>query len=250
MSILTYSAAQRLLSVFEFLTRNKSGKFADLASCLGVSSDIPSVMSEVGLLYVQMDAISRDIEAFSDSPSQQGIGNLFQNDLMGIRKSLQSLSLNPKNSSYGSEIDPTSLVALRYIEAALPKEQLKSEDEIAEIRTKIAEIQSDVETSRELPKVLREWLLDLVRMMRDGIDRYCIRGTRGLREQLRSIVGELCLSQGVSKEVKQTKPEIWTVISTVMTAFIKMADLTEKYGPAIETVLQTTPILIESCGGR
>jgi hypothetical protein len=91
-----------------------------------------------------------------------------------------------------------------------PQEEQSPIDESEHVRKLCDELRAGTLGSKDISKTLRDWLLDMVRAMRDGIDRYQIRGARGLRQRLHEVLGSLMLNWKLAEEVKKKAPTIWT----------------------------------------
>jgi hypothetical protein len=91
----------------------------------------------------------------------------------------------------------------------LPQEETIAPEEIEEIRRLCDELRNEIHNSKTLNKTLKEWLLDLVRMMRDGIDRFKIRGSRGFRKELYQMLGSMLVHYEDVREVAKEEPGIW-----------------------------------------
>ena len=132
------------------------------------------------------------------------------------------------NGTCKLDIIPSAIVALQFMAADLDKEPAMLVEEIEQLRLLCDELRSEITKSSDLPKFLKEWLLDLIRLMRDAIDRYKIRGSRGLRRQLNEMVGSLYGHEALAEETKKKDPSLWSKIMAGFDKMVKMADFSEK----------------------
>ena len=77
--------------------------------------------------------------------------------------------------------------------------------------------------------------------MRDGLDRYQIRGARGLRKQFHTLLGDMMDNYEVIQQVQADGGDVWPGFCAAMDFMIKLATLREKYTPAMEMVKQFLP---------
>lgn len=135
------------------------------------------------------------------------------------------------------------MVALRFIAADLPQDESASEEDLNRIRHLVNILQQEIEKSETFTKFTREWLLDLVRIIRDSIDRYACRGSRGMRKQCSHLLGELILNYDLAQEVKEKNPTLWTNIFEAVDVLQKVVSLAEKCRPAITLAQKSLPLL-------
>ena len=152
---------------------------------------------------------------------------------------------------------PSAVTALRYMAVDLPQEEAFVENEIAEIRRLCDELQNEIENSETLNKTLKEWLLDLVRMMRDGIDRFKIRGSRGFRKELYQMLGSMVVHYENVKKVAEKEPGIWTKMMQGLDRVCRAAERFEKVKKVLTIAYKAieyfsgggaTPLQLESPG--
>jgi hypothetical protein len=110
------------------------------------------------------------------------------------------------------------------------------------IRVLVNELRAEIESATEFSQSVRAWLLDLVRIIRDSLDRYAIRGSRGIRRQFSTLLGELMRNWGTAEKVKEKKPGIWEKITTAIDVMDKVSSLAEKCAPAVTFAQKYLPV--------
>ncbi|MEI7775965.1 MAG: hypothetical protein WCK17_14445 [Verrucomicrobiota bacterium] len=85
---------------------------------------------------------------------------------------------------------PEVLFLLESIAAEMAEEAPIPEDELADLRASLETVRNSI-AAAGLRGNIRRWLLELLRMMRDSVDRYENHGARGLRNTLFQLVGQL-----------------------------------------------------------
>ncbi len=141
------------------------------------------------------------------------------------------------------QINQTGVVAMRFIAADLPQDEEPTENEIETLRTIVSELQSEIESSEVFSKSVREWLLDLVRVIRDSIDRFAIRGSRGMRKQFSLLLGELIQNYDLAQKVQSQKPTVWQRFMAAIDVMNKLASLAEHCRPAVTFTQKCLPLL-------
>lgn len=218
--------------LFKVLTELGQGqiKSDQIAAKLGTLSDWESLlkaMVEMRKEYVLLEAAVSD---FKDNPYKL---DHYKEDLAHIKSAIDGIIIDIKNNQVHVTPNPQALTALRYMAVDLPQEEAVTPDEIATIRKLCNELQAEIENSQTLNKTLKEWLLDLVRMMRDGIDRFKIRGSRGFRKELYQMLGSIMVHYGDIKEVKEKEPGIWMKMMQSLDWACRAAERFEKVGKAL-----------------
>ncbi len=133
----------------------------------------------------------------------------------------------------------------QFVGAYLAQEEQVSPGELEQIRRLCDEVRKVILDSSELPKSLRTWLLDLVRAMRDGIDRYQIRGTRGLRHQLKEALGSVLLHNERVKEAQKKAPTIWMKLMDSIARVEKISRLLQHAMKAVGVVTKVMEYVSE-----
>ncbi len=122
------------------------------------------------------------------------------------------------------------------------EEDLDEGDSIETLKRLVFELQQEI-LSAGLPDYLRIWLLDLVRSIRDAIDRYQIRGAKGIQRELSTIIGELVSNQSEREETKSSKPSIFAKFLNAIDIMTKIAAAAEKLKPAISAGRKAIPYI-------
>lgn len=112
-----------------------------------------------------------------------------------------------------------------------------------QIRELVAELQQEIEASEDFSKLVKNWLLDLVRVIRDSLDRFAIRGSRGMRKQFSLLLGELIQNYDVAKKVQEKKPSVWQKFISAIDVMNKLATLAEHCKPAVTFAQKSLPLL-------
>lgn len=111
------------------------------------------------------------------------------------------------------------------------------DDGLEEIRTAISTLRDCVKESANNP-VLREILLELIRIGEDSISKCEIHGAKELKSSFKKLLAELAetmfLDEDASNEVKKSKA--WPVIIKYIKTFDDVASRTLKYKPLLEHV--------------
>lgn len=230
--------AGRLLFVFERFSTKTDAQFKDFSSLLGINDDCDSILLAIADVRAEFRLLSEEIEQFADNPAKL---NLYKKNLPEVEASINSFSLDLQRRVYSCDIAPTAIVALRFIAADLEQEEEADTNDLESLQSTIAELQTQILDSEDLVPSLRTWLLELVRLMRDGIDRFQIRRGRGMRKQFHTMLGDLMDHYDAVQTVKSQHPSIWQHLSTAMDGMIKLAVFREKYKPAIDMVRRALP---------
>ncbi len=173
------------------------------------------------------------VEGYKDNKKKHALHSSKMGD---IKRSLNQLTLNIGANNYVWNILPSAIVALEFMAADMPEEQGVGPNELEEIRRLCEELRTEIHGCDSLNRTLKEWLLDLVRLMREGIDRYQIRGSRGLRRQFHEMVGSMVDNYDLLKEVKEKGPTVWQKVSKVVELVHKASELGEKATKALGSV--------------
>ena len=244
MTALEYNnPAGRVLIVLERFATKNTGKFKDFASLLGIQDDCDAILAAITDFRAEFRLLSDLIEQFNDNPTKL---SLYKKNLPEIEASINSFQINISNSAYSCNIVQTGVVALRFIAADLEQEEEPDPNDLRSLKEAIAQLQKQILDNSEITRALRNWLLDLTRLMRDGIDRYQIRRGRGLRKQFHTMLGDLMDHYEAVQTVKSEHPAVWQRLSSAMDAMIKLAVFREKYKPAIEMVRRALPFFGDS----
>lgn len=223
--------AGRLHAIFQAL-EPKAGhlKRAQFCQILEISESWPAVLGAISDVSKEVDLLDAAIDEFK--PNQQKY-NLFQKNLKDVRAIADSFVVDMVSDAITLRINAGGLTSLGYMAVDLPQEETTPKSEIDQLRAMIFELQKEIEASTEISKQVREWLLDIVRILRDSLDRYAIRGGRGMRDFLAQALGELYIEKKTIEKVVKTKPSIWARLGPCLDLMIKIVTLVEKIGPAL-----------------
>ncbi|TWU43624.1 hypothetical protein Poly51_62790 [Rubripirellula tenax] len=236
------NAAGRILSVLEKL-QPQSGKnipLKGLGEALGVTPEWPAVLTAIQDLHDEFASLCTEIEQFQHNTAKY---ELYKTNLPDVEKSLQSFNLQMPQKNCTCQVLQTGVVAMRFIAADLPQDESPGEGEIENLRSIVSELQSEIESSEVFSKSVREWLLDLVRVIRDSIDRFAIRGSRGMRKQFSLLLGELIQNYDIAQKVQEKQPTVWQRFMSAIDAMNKLASLAEHCRPAVTFAQKCLPLL-------
>jgi hypothetical protein len=221
--------AGRLLKIFAELGSAPMNIEA-FAAKLGTPNEWGSIFNGLAGMRKEYELLETAVSDFKDNPHKLA---QYKDDLGLIKKTLNAMTLSVANGNVQFTPDAAAITALKYMAIDLPQEELVAPDEIEDIRRLCAELQKEIETSQTLNKTLKEWLLDLVRMMRDGIDRFKIRGSRGFRKELYQMLGSMLVHYEDVKEVAKKEPGIWTKMMQGVDRVCRASERFEKVGKAL-----------------
>jgi hypothetical protein len=225
--------AGRLYQILSNLTQTNSNavQMVQFAKHLGVEENWDAILNGIMDLKREYNVLESIIDSNKDNNTAKY--TLWSKNLKDIKISVDSFSCNMPNKNCQMAVIPSAVVALQFIAADLPMEEEVSVDELEQLRKLCDELRKEILEAEDVPKALREWLLDLVRLMRDAIDRYKIRGSRGLRRQLHEMVGSLMDHQEFAEETNRKSPTIWLKVMEGLESLNKMAQHTETAVKAI-----------------
>jgi hypothetical protein len=226
------NAAGRILAIFERLAP-KSGqtyRLAEFAHAFGVTADWPTILVSYCGVREEYNALVEDIEQIKHNSAKY---HLYRKNLPDIDISIKSFTFGINGDSGTCQISQTGLVALQFIAADLSQDEKASDDDLKTLRQLVSDLQAEIEATDIFPKQMKEWLLDLVRVIRDSIDRYSIRGSKGMRRQFSVLLGELMQNYDFAEKTKTEKPSVWSKITSAIDIMNKIASLAEKCRPAI-----------------
>lgn len=225
------NAAGRILAVLERVKAVKNPmEFAGFCKALGVEKSWSSALTAVTDLQDEFETLRSEIEGITDNPAKV---DLFKTNLAEIEASVRGFHLQMRDNRCQYNIHDSAVVALRFIAADLPQEADADPDDLGRIRDVVSELQKEIEDSDTFGPMVREWLLSLVRIIRDSLDRFAVRGARGMRRQLSSLVGELYMNYGQAQKVKEQTPGIWQKIMTGLDRMAKLSSLMDRLKPGI-----------------
>jgi hypothetical protein len=239
------NSAGRMLEVFSRLTPpegQSSAKFGRLefANGLGVVDSWTAIFTAIADLNLEFETFTEDIlQIAHNSPKYQ----LFRSSLPVIQGVLHSIKIDVPANSAQVSVPKEATFALTFIADALPQEDAPDENDLRRIRELVNELQGEIESSTEFAQSVREWLLDLVRIIRDSLDRFAIRGSRGMRQQFSTLLGELMQNYDTAQKVKEKKPGVWQKFTSAVDLMVKITALAEKWKPAITFAQKLLPMI-------
>lgn len=238
------NSAGRILAVLErFPTKkrpNKGISRKQLADAMGMADSWSAILLAIDDLQSEYRVLVNDLEQFRDNTHKH---ELYSKNLGDIEQSISSFKLDLPGNSAQVEVSEASRTALTFIAADLPQDDLPTESDLNRIRELVNELQSEVESSTELARSVKDWLLDLVRIIRDSLDRYAIRGSRGMRRQFSTLLGELMQNWDTLQKVKEKRPTVWQKFTASIDLMHKLASLAEKCVPAVTFTQKYLPLI-------
>ncbi len=237
-----YNPAGRILAIFERLgpKNNHQMPRTEIANAFQVADDWAAILVAVNDLRMEYQTLVDEIDQFKENAHKY---ELYRQNLPEIEKSVNSMTLSIQTNNGTFQILPTAQVALRFIAADLPQDESAEASDLHRIRQLVDELQNEIRGSAEFTKAVREWLLDLVRVIRDSLDRFAIRGSRGMRRQISILVGELMQSYEMAVQVKEQSPSVWDRLFKAIDLMQKLGSLAEKCRPAVTFVMKALPFL-------
>jgi len=235
--------AGRLWTILKRISEKQNADLKHLAACFGVPDTWDSVLQSINDLEAEFQLLEGMVAGYKDNQKKHALHSSKMGD---IKKSLNQLTLNIQTNSYMWNIVPSAIVALEFMAADMPEEQGAGPNELEEIRRLCEELRTQIHACDSLNKTLKEWLLDLVRLMREGIDRYQIRGSRGLRRQFHEMIGSIVDNYDLVKEVKEKEPTVWQKMGKGVELMLKVSEVGEKATKALGFVSK----LVKFFGGE
>jgi hypothetical protein len=208
--------AGRLLSIFERAqtSNGQQVRRPSVAKVLGTTEDLFVLISATVGMHSELLSLKSLIER---SNLTEAIRELYDKQMPAIEQSVLSFRFIPEAKDLGWQwqIQSTAVVALQFMAAQLDQEPEASDEALESIRSMSEELRSAINDCASIPFEFKTLLLELVRLIRDSVDQYAIRGNQGVRESLARVLGELFLSQECVDEVKSQSPTVWQLMSYV-----------------------------------
>ena len=232
------NVAGRLYQNFKDISKSNGNavQFGQFTKNLGIPEDWDAILTALMQMrqdFNELQEIVNDTEA-----SNAAKFSLWKDKLNDINTSILSFQCNMLNKSCSMNIIPGAIISLQFIAADLPKEELVSVDDLEQLRKLCDELRSEILAADGLSRDLKNWLLDLVRLMRDSIDRYKIRGNKGLRRQLHEMLGSLLDHEAYAEETKKKAPTIWVRLMGGLESMCKMGKYAEAGDKTIGYVMK------------
>jgi hypothetical protein len=207
------------------------GQLANVAKRLNVPENWDAMLLAATELRREFDLLEEIVEGVKDEKRKY---NLWKKGLEEVRKSVSSFNFNMPANTMAFTIAPEALFYLTYISADLAQEDEVPPDELENIRKLCDDLRQEIQGSSEMPTLLKIWLLEMLRAMREGIDCYQIRGKRGLRSRLNQVVGSLVLNMEFVNEAKKDSPKVMERFWSLVEKTEKLSRLAEHGTKALE----------------
>ena len=170
---------------------------------------------------------------------------LYEDNWQAIEDSMNSVKVHRDSQQVQSNIKPAAVVALQFMAAQMPMEADAAGD-LTTLKTLIIELQDEVKQSNALKPAIRTWLLDLLRLMADGLNRFENRGSRGLKKEMHAALGNLVHNYEVVNTIKKQDEGLFKRIVDAVNLMGHVASLAEKAAPAIDFAERLLPYFSES----
>lgn len=207
-----------------------------LGEALGVDGTWEAIFTAIIDMRRDFEQLQEEVEEIKQVNDAKFA--LWNEQLADIKKSLYAFSIHPANSQCTFVITPSAVVALRFIAADMAKEEQATRGELEQIREICESLRAEILSNDEMPKPLKKWLLELVRLMRDGIDRYKIRGSRGLQKQLHEMVGSIVTHPHNQKQAETEAKTIWQRLMNGVEMMSKISRMAETGGKGVGFVMK------------
>lgn len=228
------NAAGRILGVLERLNAQPgTDGLQAWFKAFNCNGDLSDIYSRLALLQEQY------IETVEFCELHKGKDHRLTRTLPKVLPAIQPRSLKENAESQKQKITDEILLLLDTIAEQMPEEGEINEDDFKSLNEMLDELFEFVRDSQEFKGQLRLWLLHLIRMMKDGLCRYDIKGARGLRPDLLVLATELTVvfksaEQGEQPEVPaETFAALRELASKFIRKLTRILDTAVKYAPLI-----------------
>jgi hypothetical protein len=215
--------------------KDESGSSFDKSEKLEITYDI---IHELQALYYK---VVNDIENSSMPDAQKSV---VLNGITDVRK-----TINPEQI-VGTNFIPIGAAAKSFLEvfaAGIPMLQDVDEEDLELLRQSIEDLRKQLSKSG-LDETLKNILLELIRISRDSIDFYEIRGPEGLKNAFKSMMAELYEVHFADKTVEEKEEimtsEPWKAMMGHLGKFDSITSKLIKYKPILEGATQALPLLL------
>lgn len=238
--------AGRLLTISHAIkTAKGQGKAINCwAKALGCEPQVVDVYRGIGDLIDEWDEVRRWVASDSVDPDKR---KYFEQHFSEIDRAIAPATIAGAADGYQDQIQDSWLAALQSMALDMPIEGVIDENELDQLRAVIEDLRQTIENTTELRPMVRLWLLDLVRLMREGLDRYTARGVRGLRESFRRLLGELLDHPDYCREVQKSKPSLWEKTAKSLT---KLSAISSNYRTIIAALEDITTRVLKLTFGN
>lgn len=232
------------------MINNSAGRLHDILTKLKQKGNLDEFRVALGLpdmrfasfgvyhLFREFTQLKRDVEILRGNSNKW---NIYQQELPGIEAMIGTVSVSAAGGNYQYNQNPTAMQSLRYIATDLPEEESTPQAEINDVSSRIRQLEKSITSNSELTRTIRNWLLELCRAMHDGLAKYQIRGSRGLREGLHETLGSIIDNRDLVDDVKEEEPSIWLAITQAIDAVMTISALKEKYKSLVELAKLALP---------
>ena len=233
------NSAGRLHFVFVRLAQKSNMSLSEFCNSLGLAgSEWSEALFAYALLREEFEGLKIEIEGLKANKVKY---DLYQKNLPDIEATLRSFRFNMQDNNLTFTIREPGMVALGFMASDFPLEGTDLGD-LAALKKIVNELQTEI-LNTELPDYLRFWLLDLARIIRDGIDRYQIRGASGIERELSTILGELLNNQDLAAEAKSKRPSAFASILKAVDLMNNLILIGKKLEPAIAVTRKAIPYI-------
>lgn len=180
------NSAGRLLALMTSINQNNS--ISDMAHTL---YDIPNPskkQKQQAAMRFLMDLHNLYVEFHNDLKVANITDMQRQAMLSGLANIEDTIYPNQTTNPFRG-VTEAELSLLKVCATFIDQADPVSSDEIAAIRSSIAELRMLVE-SGDIPPILQKTLLELIRLSEDAISRFNIEGAQGLRRAFKNMLGE------------------------------------------------------------
>lgn len=221
----TNNSAGRLLAFFESIER--SGQLWQiLPRLIDPNSSLQNQLLEAlplgyELLGELQSAYEQLLEDLDMPPFIEGEREILLQGLAGLRETIYPVSLG---NQFRQPSDAEKAL-LKVAGSRIPQEGKLTDDETGRIRDSIAELQKLVDKA-DLPRDLRKALLELIRLSQEALDRFNIRGARGLKSAWKQMVGEsMDLFRTISPDKQKNDPLVLEALKTIREHLVVFDDI-------------------------
>ena len=225
------NAAGRLHRVLKPLVGQAGQRQLDqVASFFGVPPRPGKFEQALSDLWKQYELLAEDVAELQQSRPRDYA--TYKSKMQFIQESLHSIFLVGK-TAVNVNVNDAAVASLEFMASGLPIEGDVPESDLDQLREALEALRSQVEQATDISPTLRKWLLELTRAMKDGLERFAIRGARGLSNELSVVIGELARRHENRQELK-THKGLFDQLKNVVELFDKVTAVAERCAPALE----------------
>lgn len=191
---------------------------------------------KVRLALERLNEVSKEFDTFYEDVSESSLSKEQQEHFISGLQDLRN-SLNPLGLQNAMrKINSTEISLLKLCGTFIPEEGEVTPNDLDVIRKSVNDLRTTLNQSSVSP-TLKKCVLELIRMTEDALNRYEIRGARGLKKAFKSMLAESLEIHGYKEEIKQN-PALWDQIIRHIKTVDDVASRVLKYKPYIESVAQ------------